>query len=153
KLRHVFQVTPVRMPDYLQPMSVDPEVAAAPRKERTKSRIIVPEGPQRRNALFNVRETINEDEEEETPPLSPSSSSSLPSPPPEEQTAVTVSGTADYQKIVNAYKKHAKRLVKVVHRVTGGRKESEDDGSTYDLTTNEREEWEREQLKLPFHIP
>ncbi|GMT31686.1 hypothetical protein PFISCL1PPCAC_22983, partial [Pristionchus fissidentatus] len=52
-----------------------------------------------------------------------------------------------------AYKKHAKRLVKVVHRVTGGRKESEDDGSTYDLTTNEREEWEREQLKLPFHIP
>ncbi|GMT31685.1 hypothetical protein PFISCL1PPCAC_22982, partial [Pristionchus fissidentatus] len=55
-LKHVFQVTPVRMPDYLQPMSVDPEIAATPRK--------VPEGPQRRNALFNVRETINEDEED-----------------------------------------------------------------------------------------
>ncbi|GMR31160.1 hypothetical protein PMAYCL1PPCAC_01355, partial [Pristionchus mayeri] len=56
-VQHIFQVTPVRMPEYLMKAAVDPEVVTTRRGLHNL--------PQRRNALFNVRETITEDEEEE----------------------------------------------------------------------------------------
>ncbi|GMT05614.1 hypothetical protein PENTCL1PPCAC_27788, partial [Pristionchus entomophagus] len=56
-VQHVFHVTPVRMPEYLQREAVDPEVVSPVRRGEGSS--------QRRNALFNVRETIAEDEEDE----------------------------------------------------------------------------------------
>ncbi|KAF8386395.1 hypothetical protein PRIPAC_75537 [Pristionchus pacificus] len=150
-VQHVFQVTPVRMPEYLQRAAVDPEVVA-PRRGSANL-------PQRRNALFNVRETITEDEEEEEdsltrPPASPTEDSSLLSSTGSEgQSLDSQGGGGDYKKVVNAYKKHARLLKKVVNKVTGSWMDTEEEENAYDLTPNEREEWENERLQQDFRIP